>query len=52
MRELNKTMTRREMKVRMMRKEKTTTKKKEEMKRQQRNNELLFLHVYLIYIMN
>ena len=55
--ELSKTMTRREMKATMMRvrKEKTTTrrtKERKKKKRQQRNDELLFLHVYLIYIMN
>lgn len=54
-RELSKTMTRREMKARMMRvrKEKTTTtrrKERKKKKRQQQNDELLFLHVYLIYI--
>lgn len=54
-RELSKTMTRREMKARMMRvrKEKTTTttrKERKRKKRQQQNDELLFLHVYLIYI--
>lgn len=56
-RELSKTMTRREMKARMMRarKEKTTTrttKERKKKKKQQRNDELLFLHMYLIYIMN
>lgn len=54
-RELSKTMTRREMKARMMRvrKEKTTTttrKERKKKKRQQQNDELLFLPVYLIYI--
>lgn len=54
-RELSKTMTRREMKARMMRvrKKKTTTttrKERKKKKRQQQNDELLFLHVYLIYI--
>lgn len=54
-RELSKTMTRREMKARMMRvrKEKTMTttrKERKKKKRQQQNDELLFLHVYLIYI--
>ena len=54
-RELSKTMTRREMKARMMRvrTEKTTTrtrKERKKKKRQQQNDELLFLHVYLIYI--
>lgn len=56
--ELNKTMTRRAMKVRRMRKEKKTKTTKEKKKkwkkkkRQQQNDELLFLHVYLKYIMN